>query len=209
MPEQKKKAMLAFFAHLRVYIFRGLLAIIPLYLSYLAIRLLYLLIDKRFMIFLGQFWDIRQIPGLGILLILVCLYLIGLIVSNFLGRQLFYFIEGVARRTPLIKAVYHLGKQLSETLAGNGDKPAFQKVLLVDCNNSGIWTVAFMVGEVKDGRDGGVLLKLFVPTVPNPTSGFIFLARQSQTIDPGWTIEEGVKMIVSAAIISPKTINKV
>jgi uncharacterized membrane protein len=208
MPEEKKKAMFRFLAHLRIYIFRGLLAIIPLFLSYLAIKLLYVLIDKRVMVFLNQFWDIRQIPGLGILLVLICLYLLGLIVSNFLGRQIFYFIEGVAQRTPLIKAVYHLGKQLSETLAGNGDKAAFQKVVLVDCNNSGVWTVAFLVGEVKDNRTGELLLKLFVPTVPNPTTGFIFIARQSQTVDPGWTVEEGIKMIISAAIISPKEINE-
>ena len=192
-----------FFKHIRIYIFRGLLAVIPVLLSFIAVNILYVVIDKRVMSALDHFVHVRQIPGLGILLVLLCLYFIGLIVSNVVGRQFFYIIEGVTNRIPVIKAIYKVGKQLSESLSVTDGKQAFQKALLIDCNNSGVWTVAFVTGTIKDQSTGEELLRMFVPTVPNPTTGFVFLVKSSQTIDPGWTVEEAVKMVVSAGIISP------
>ena len=93
--------MKQFFSHARSYIFRGLLAIIPLLLSVIAVRLLYELIDKRVVAFLDQFIHVRQIPGLGILLILICLYFIGLVVSSIFGRQILLLIEYVSAAFPL------------------------------------------------------------------------------------------------------------
>lgn len=200
--------MKQFFAHARSYIFRGLLAVIPLLLSYEAVRLLYYLIDKRVVAFLNQFIHVRQIPGLGILLVLVCLYFIGLIVSNVVGKQIFHFIGGITERIPVIKAIYQVGRQLSESLSVTEDKQAFKKALLINCVSGGLWTVAFVTGTVRDGNTGEELLKMFVPAVPNPTTGFIFLVKPSQTVDPGWSVEEAVKMIVSAGIIAPAQIKK-
>src|ERR1700686_3800695 len=105
--------MKGFFDHIRSYILRGLLAIIPLLLCITAIRLLYILIDKQVMKFLAQYIDIRQIPGLGILLLLISLYIIGLIFSNVVGRQIFAFIGNVTERIPIIKFIYSIGKQIS------------------------------------------------------------------------------------------------
>ncbi len=200
--------MKQFFSHARSYIFRGLLAVIPLLLSLLAIQLLYVLIDKRVVAFLEQFIHVRQIPGLGILLVLVCLYFIGLIVSNVVGKQIFHHIGGFTERIPLIKAIHQVGRQLSEGLSVTEDKQAFKKVLLVNCVAGGLWTIAFVTGTIKNENSGEELLKMFVPTVPNPTTGFIFLARASQTMDPGWSVEETIKMIVSAGIISPTQIKR-
>ena len=197
------KKVKKFFKHARSYIFRGLLAVIPLLLSITAIQLLYVLIDKRVMVFLDKFIEVRQIPGLGILLVLICLYLIGLIVSNVVGKQIFHFIGRITERIPVIKAIYQVGKQLSESLSANEGKQAFKKAVLIDCLPGGVWTVAFITGTIKDENTGEELLRIFVPTVPNPTTGFIFLVKASQTIDPGWSVEEAVKMIVSAGIISP------
>ncbi len=200
--------MKQFLSHARSYIFRGLLAVIPLVLSIIAIRLLYFLIDKRVMGFLEQFIHVRQIPGLGILLVLVCLYLIGLIVSNVVGKQIFRFIGSVSERIPVIKAIYQVGKQLSEGLSVTDGKQAFKKALLVNCTSGTAWTLAFVTGTVKDESTGEDLLKIFVPTVPNPTTGFIFFVKPSQTMDPGWSVEEALKMVVSAGIIAPPQIKK-
>ena len=194
--------------HLRSYILRGLLAIIPIMLTVAAIRLLYVLIDKRVMGFLENFIEVRQIPGAGILLVLVCLYLVGLIVSNVIGRQLFRLIDHIGRRIPIVDAVYHVGRQLSESLSDAGKKNAFQKALLIDWNNSGMWTVAFVTGNIIDQKTGEKMLKVFVPKVPNPATGYIFIIKESAAIDPGWTVEEALKMIVSAAIISPDAIKR-
>jgi len=199
-------SMKDFVQHLRAYIFRGLLAMIPIFLSILAIQLLYVLIDKRVVAFIDKFIEVRHIPGLGILLVLVALYFVGMIVSNVMGRQIFHVIDRMTRNIPIIKTVYLVGKQLSESLSANGDKQAFKRVVLVDCHNAGVWTVAFVAGQIADQRTGENLLRVFVPTVPNPTTGFIFIVKETQTMDPGWTVEEGIKMIMSGAIISPKDI---
>ncbi|MCX5682010.1 MAG: DUF502 domain-containing protein [Candidatus Omnitrophica bacterium] len=200
--------MKKFIQHLRVYIFRGILAIIPIFLSLLAIQLLYVLIDKKVMVLLGKFIEVRQIPGLGLLLVLVCLYLIGMIVSNIAGRGLFRFIDWIGQGIPVIKAVYHAGKQLSESLSGAEAKQTFKKPLLIDWNDNGVWAIAFVAGQIVDQRTGENLYRVFMPHVPNPATGFIFLVKESQTIDPGWTMEEAIKMVISGGVISPKEIKK-
>ncbi|MBF0479115.1 MAG: DUF502 domain-containing protein [Candidatus Omnitrophica bacterium] len=196
--------MREFMKHLRQYIVRGLWAIIPLFLSYLAVKLLYVLIDKKVMAFLEQFVHVRQIPGMGILLVLVCLYLIGLIVSNVLGRQIFHSIEWISQRIPVVKAVYQVGKQLSESFSSKEGKLSFQKVLLVQWN--GVWVITLVTGTILDQQTGKNMYRVFMPHVPNPAAGFIFLVHEENTVDPGWTVEEAIKMIVSAGVISPKEI---
>lgn len=198
-----------FFAHTRTYIFRGLIAIIPILLCFFALQLLYVLIDKKVMTFIDQFIDIRQIPGLGLLLVLITLYLIGLIVSNVMGRQILLFIEHLSKQIPFVKAIYSVGKQISESLSSTSDKQAFKKALLMETNPGGGWTVVFVTGSLKDETTGEELLKVFVPTVPNPATGFIVIVKASITIDPGWSVEEALKMVVSAGIISPETLKKI
>lgn len=200
--------MKKFFSHLRICIFRGILAMIPIFLSFLAIQLLYVLIDKKVVTFLGKFIEVRHIPGLGILLVLLVLYFIGLIVSNIAGRGIFHFIDRVSRSIPVIRDIYKIGKQLSESLSDAEQKKTFQKALIVDWSGNGLWAVAFVAGRMHDERTGEELLRVFIPIVPNPTTGFIFIVKESQTFDPGWTIEEAIKMIVSAAVISPDKIKK-
>jgi len=200
--------MKTIFKHIRIYIFRGLLAIIPIFLSVVAVQLLYVLIDKRVMVFLNKFIEVRKIPGLGILLLLICLYLIGLIFSNVVGRRFLHLVDRISQRIPIIKFIYQVGKQFSEGLSSAEDKQVFKKVLLVNWNNNGVWAVAFVAGRIIDQRTGESMFRVFVPHVPSPTTGFIFVVKESQTIDPGWTAEEAVKMIVSGAIISPQEIKK-
>ncbi len=198
-----------FFIHIRIYILRGLLAIIPLLLCITAIELLYRLIDKQIMRFLAQFIDIRQIPGLGILLLLISLYIIGLIFSNVLGRQIFKFIDHISDRIPIIKFIYGVGKQISDTLSiADPQKQAFKKAILVNAFNGNGWMLGFVTGSMKD-QNGEELLKVFVPTAPHPLTGIIFIVKPSQTLDCGWTVEEALKLIVSVGIISPEEIKKI
>ena len=195
-----------FMNHLRVYIFRGLLAIIPLLLCALAIRLLYVLIDRRMMGFLERFFDIRAVPGLGLFILLVFLYFLGLIVSNIIGRQLFKLIENITDRIPFIKVIYGVGKQLSQSLSlADGQKQAFKKALLVKIND-GLWVPAFLMSSNIDPKTKEELFFVLIPTSPTPASGFVSLVKASHTVDPGWTIEECLKAIVSVGIITPSQI---
>lgn len=199
MPQMKH-----FIEHLRTFIFRGLLAIIPLLLCTIAVQLLYNLIDKKVLEFLNQYWEVRKVPGLGILLVLISLYFIGLVVSNIIGHQAFRLIEVFTQRIPLIKTVYNVGKQLSHGLSvADGEKQAFKKAVLVKVNKDGPFVPAFVMNTIK-GQGGEEFYFVLVPTAPTPGSGFVFVVKVSETVDPGWSVEECLKAIISVGIITPK-----
>lgn len=186
-------------------IFRGLLAAIPLVLTIFVIRLLYVGIDRRVMGWIDQYTG-TSIPGLGIIISLFVLFLLGLVASNVIGRQVFEWIERFTSRIPLIKITYQIGKQLSTTLS-LPETEVFKRAVLVELLRPGSWTVGFVTGTIKDkGNQSERLLKIYVPTPPNPTSGFIIIISESETRDPGWTIEETMKLVVSGGIIGPAEI---
>ena len=194
--------------HIRIYIFRGLLAIIPLLLTVLAVTLLYKLIDKKIIGFIGQFIEVRHIPGLGILILLVLLYLIGVIFSNVLGRQVLHYVERLTKNIPIIKMIYQLGKELSESFSMASDKQAFQKVLLVKSVQQNGWVVGLLTGTVRDAASGENLLRILIPATHNPLLGYIVLVKSEETRDPGWSVEETLKAMVSMGIIFPAEIKK-
>jgi uncharacterized membrane protein len=194
--------------HLRTYILRGLFAIIPLALTAFALNLLYTVIDRRVTGVVEKFIGF-SFPGLGVILLVVILYLLGLIVSNVVGRQFFRFVEGIAKRIPLVKTTYKVGRQLSSTLS-LPEKQVFKRAVLVEYLKPGMWTIGFVTGTlIERSNNDEVLLKVFVPTPPNPISGTMIVVRESQTRDPGWTIEEALKAVISGGVISPAEIKKV
>ncbi len=197
--------MKRFLAHARKYIFRGLLAIIPIALSYFAVQFLYVVVDRRLTNLVARVIGVR-IPGLGFLVVLVAMYLLGLAASNVVGHQIFGLIERVTRRIPLIRTTYQVGKQLASTLS-LPEQQIFKRAVLVEYLKPGSWTLGFVTGTIIDHqhRDES-LLKVFIPTPPNPTSGFMVMVREAQVRDPGWTIEEALKTVVSGGIIGPSEI---
>jgi len=197
------------FIHLGRYILRGLLAVIPLFLCFIAIWFLRKFIDKQILSHLPNFIDKHQIPGLGILLLLMSLYLIGLIFSNVLGREILKFIHSVAERIPVINFIYGLGKQLSDTLSDAGSqKQAFKKAVLVNSFNGNGWMLGFVTGSIK-GQNGEELIRVFVPSSPHPLTGIVFIVKPSEILECGWSVEEALKMVVSIGIISPEQIKKI
>ena len=197
--------MKALISHMKKYTIRGFLATIPLLLSVLVVQLLYVNIDKRIVGLVDKTTGF-SFPGLGIILLVTSLYLLGVVTSNIAGRKMFSMIEQVTKRLPFIKTTYQVGKQLSETLS-IPEKHAFKRALLVDYLKPGIWTIGFVTGKIYDRKKKDeVLLKVFVPTPPNPTSGTMVVVRESETRDPGWTIEEAIRTVVSGGIIGPDEI---
>ncbi len=132
--------------HLKTHIFRGFLAVIPVGLSYLVIRFFYLTVDTRVTGIIEKFLGLR-IPGLGILLVLIFLYLLGLVASNWLGRKAFSLIDLVTARIPLIKTIYTLGKQLAEALS-IPEKQAFKRAVMIEHFRPGLWSVGFVTGRL-------------------------------------------------------------
>jgi uncharacterized membrane protein len=201
--------MKKFFVHLGRYILRGLLAVIPLFLCFVAIWFLRKFIDKQILEHLPSFIDKHQIPGLGILLLLLSLYFIGLIFSNVLGRQILKFIHSIAERIPVINFIYGIGKQISDTLADtDSQKQAFKKAVLVNTFNGNGWMLGFVTGSIKD-QNGEELLRVFVPSSPHPLTGIVFIVKPSEILECGWSVEEALKMVVSIGIISPEQIKKI
>jgi uncharacterized membrane protein len=123
-----------------------------------------------------------------------------------LGKQFLALIQKITDHIPLIKTTYKIGQQLSATLS-LPEKHVFKRVVLVDYLKPGIWTIGFVTGEVIDKRNNNErLLKVFVPTPPNPTSGTMVVIKETETRDPGWTIEEALKAVISGGIIGPTEI---
>lgn len=193
------------FAHIRVYTVRGIIALIPLALTYFIVRLLYLGIDKKVVGLLKDYTG-YSIPGLGIIIVIVILYLIGRTASNVIGRQLFGIIEKITRRLPIINTTYQIGKQLSDTLS-LPERQVFKKAVLVEMFRKDTWVVGFVTGRITDNKRGESMIKVYVPTPPNPTSGFLLVVRESEVRDPGWTIDEAMKVVLSGGIIGPDSIN--
>ena len=193
--------------HIRMFIFRGLLASIPFALSIFAVHFFYTSIDQRVLDLIDEQVGIR-FPGLGILLLLIILYVLGFVTSNVIGKRVLGWVERLTSRIPLVKTTYQIGKQVSETFS-LPERQVFQKAILVECVKPGIWTVGFVTGKVVDQVNGGeVFLKIYVPTPPNPASGNVLLVREQDTRNPGWTIEEALKMVISAGVIGPKELKR-
>lgn len=197
--------MKIFLNHLKLYIFRGLLALIPLGLAIFTIRIIYVFIDKRVMELIAQYIG-HRIPGLGLLLFILVLYIVGMITSNVLGKRLFGIFDDLTSRIPLVNTAYKVGKQLSSTLS-LPEKQIFKKVVLVDYFRPDTWVIGFVTGEINAEGTGKTFLKVFIPTVPNPTSGFLVILKESQVKNPGWTVEEAMKMVISGGIIGPDNIH--
>jgi len=136
------------------------------------------------------------------------LYIIGITASNIMGKQLLGLIEKITDRIPLIKTTYKIGQQLAVTLS-LPEKQVFRRAVLVEYLKPGIWTIGFVTGTIIDRKNNDEkLLKVFIPTPPNPTSGTMVLVKESETRDPGWGVEEALKAIISAGIIGPGEIAK-
>ena len=178
------------------------MATIPLALTYFAVKLLYTEIDRRAANVIDQILGI-SFPGLGFLLVLLSLYLLGLVSSNFIGRKFLDFLERITDYIPLIKTTYKVGRKLGTSLS-LPEKQVFRKAVLVAYLKSGTWTIGFVTGTVIDRKVDEKFLKVFVPTPPNPMSGTMVVVKESDTRDPGWTIEEALDVVISGGIIGPE-----
>ncbi|MDP2915167.1 MAG: DUF502 domain-containing protein [Candidatus Aminicenantes bacterium] len=193
--------MRAVFKHLKTFILRGFLAIIPLALSFIVLRFFYLAVDQRVAHIIEK-WIGFNVPGLGFVLVLVILYLLGLAASNWAGRGFLSMVERISMRIPLVKTIYPLGKQIGAAMAVP-EKNAFKRVVLVEHFRPGVWSIGFVTGHLDDPRTGERLLKLFVPQGPNPTSGFMIIVKEPQVREIGWSVAEAMNAVISGGLSGP------
>ena len=151
-----------------------------------------------------------DIPGIGTVLTLLVVFLTGLLTANIIGQKLVSFWEGVLWRIPVVKSIYWSIKQVSDTLFSSQGE-AFRKALLVQYPREGLWTIAFMTGQ--PGGDvinhlKGEYISVYVPTTPNPTSGFFLMMPKSDVIELYMSVDAALKYIISLGVVSPNLVNK-
>ncbi len=146
------------------------------------------------------------IPGFGVIVAVIALTLLGALAANILGRSFLQLGERLVARVPLVREVYGVLKQVIETVFASNQK-AFKEVVLVQYPRPGLWTVGFVSaparGEIA-GKLGDDFIGVFVPTVPNPTSGFLIWSRRAEIVPLDMTVEQGAKMILSIGIVTPE-----
>jgi len=150
------------------------------------------------------------IPGLGTILTLLIIFLTGLATRNFIGKRLVYAWELVLARIPVVSSIYSSVKQVSDTLLSSSGH-AFRKALLVQYPRQGSWTIAFLTGvpggDVKNHLHGDYV-SIYIPTTPNPTSGFFLMVPRADTIELDMNVDEALKYIVSMGVVSPEYLEK-
>ena len=146
-----------------------------------------------------------HIPGLGILLTLVILWFIGAVAANVVGKRLLHSAREALERLPVVRTIYAPIHQLMETMA-SPEKAGFKRVVLLEYPRKTVWTLGFVAGNVPMEEGNAPAHSIFVPTAPNPTTGFMLIVPADQLRDTGLTVEEALKMIVSAGVVVPPSL---
>jgi uncharacterized membrane protein len=191
------------------YFITGLLIWVPLGITAWALKFLIGTMDQSLLLLPSRFqtenWVGFHIPGVGTILTLLVVFLTGVATTNIIGQRLVIFWEGVLWRIPVVKSIYYGVKQVSDTLFSSQGE-AFRKALLVQYPREGSWTIAFMTGypggDVVNHLDGEYV-SVYVPTTPNPTSGFFLMMPKSDVIELDMSVDAALKYIISMGVVAP------
>ncbi len=199
---------------MRKYFITGLLVLVPLAITVWVVNLIIGTMDQSLLL-LPEKWRPAalfgfSVPGLGTLLTLLVILATGLATRNFVGKQVVLVWEMLVKRIPVVSSIYNSVKQVSDTLFSSSGN-AFRKAVLVQYPRQNSWTIAFMTGvpggDVRNHLHGDYI-SLYVPTTPNPTSGFFLMVLRSDTIELDMNVDEALKYIVSMGVVSPEFFEK-
>ena len=194
---------------MKKYLITGLLIWVPLVITVWVLSFLVGTLDQTLLL-LPDDWQPRallgfNIPGLGVLLTLAVVLLTGMLGANIIGQRLVKIWEALLSRIPVVKSLYSSVKQVSDTLFSSSGL-AFRKALLVQYPRQGSWTIAFLTGQ--PGGDvanhlTGEYVSVYVPTTPNPTSGFFLMMPKADVIELDMNVDEALKYIISMGVVPP------
>ena len=200
---------------MRRYLVAGLLVLVPLVITILVVKLLVDTMDGTLLLLPPAYRPEAlfgfHIYGLGLVLTFFVVLATGMVVTNLLGRKLVDIWERLLARIPLVRSVYSAVKQVTETVfSSSGD--SFRKVLLIEYPRRGIWSIGFLTGvasgEIQHKTEGEVVT-VFLPTTPNPTSGFIIIVPRTEAIELEMSVEEALRLIISLGSVWPGQGNNV
>ena len=196
-------------ASLKKYIIAGLLVWLPFAATVVIVKLLIDLLDKTLLLLPPEWHPVAllgfSIPGFGIILALSILLLTGMLAANLFGRRFVEIWERILNKIPLVRSIYGSIKQISNTIFDPSGK-SFRKVVMLQYPRKGLWSIGFLtndnVGDEMSAVDDQ-LVAVFIPTTPNPTSGFIIMTRNDEITELNISVEEGFKFIISMGVIIP------
>lgn len=200
-------------AAMRKYFISGLLVWMPIIITVFVIKFLVDLLSKSLLLLPHYLQPDTligfHIPGMGVILTLLVILCTGLFAANFIGSRLVQFGDSIMGRIPLVRSVYTGVKQVTETLFKPGGQ-SFRKVLMVEYPCPGVWSMAFQTGEVSDEIEGTVgeenMVSYFIPTTPNPTSGFLMMAPKSKVKELDISVDQALKFVISLGVVQPGAI---
>jgi len=193
---------------LRRYLMAGLLVWVPLGVTLLIVAFLVDLMDQTLLLLPEVIQPENllgfRIPGLGLVLTAIVVLVTGMVVTNLFGKQLFTIGERILQRIPLVRSIYASVKQVAESMFSSGK--SFRKVVLVEYPRQGMWSLAFQTGtgasEISS-KTGQEIVNIFIPTTPNPTSGFFLMVPRDDVIELDMSVDQGLKMLLSVGVVVP------
>jgi uncharacterized membrane protein len=183
----------------------GLVILIPLVITGVVIRFLFMFTSGILLPFIDPAlasWPAVARAALSLSILLVVIYVLGSFATNIVGRRILSLGESVVLRLPFVKVVYSISKQVVAAFQGRGSD-AFKSVVFVEFPHPGMRSIGFVTGRIVR-EDGSVWNTVFVPTTPNPTTGFLQLVPQDALVKTGYTVEEGIKMVMSLGVLVPE-----
>ena len=197
---------------LKAYFLAGILITAPVGITFYIAWIFVAAVDRGVTSLLPEIYNPQNylpfgIPGIGLLIAIMVLTLVGAITAGFLGRLIVKINDNILERMPIISGIYGAVKQILETVLARKSQ-AFRQVVLIEYPRIGIWTIAFVVGKTIDEIEkncGNEILNVFVPTTPNPTSGFLLFISARDVRPLSMSVEDGLKFVISSGIVTPVT----
>ena len=187
--------------------FTGLVILVPLCITLWVMHLLVTTLDQTLLLLPPSVRNQApfNIPGMGVILTLAIILAVGILARNFIGRRLVVWWEALLGRIPVVSTIYSSVKQVSDTLLSPSGQ-AFRKAVLVEFPRAGVWSVGFVVGSPGEAVQKpltGEHASVYVPTAPNPTSGYVLIVPLSQIVDLDISVDEALKFVVSMGVVAP------
>lgn len=198
-------------ARLRRYLLTGILVTAPISITVYLTYIFLTFVDSKVVHLLPREWydalyGNTTIPGLGLIIVIAIFIAIGWFATNFLGRLIIRISEYIVDSMPIVRNIYGAIKQILETIMASQSN-AFREVVMLEYPRKGVWSIGFVTGtssgEVQQKTEAETI-NVFVPTTPNPTSGYLLFVPKTELKYLEMSVEEGVKLVVSAGIITPE-----
>lgn len=211
--KKTKRKKSSFFHRFRTNFFTGVVIVAPVVVTFYLLWWAINLVDKLIVPWVPAIYNPStylgiDIPGFGVIVFLIFTAGVGALTKGLFGRQLVKFGENFVDRMPVVRSIYNALKQIAETVLSQSNN-SFQNACMVEYPRKGIWAIAFVStdtkGEVLEKMPHNEMLSIFLPTTPNPTSGFLLFVPRQDVVLLDMTVEEAAKLIISAGLVTPPT----